>query len=225
MLFLIGLVNAAEQSVSERNTGCVYGHPRIPGDPGHNGMPGRDGRDGAKAGAKGKCGDNGERGPPGKMGPQGFPGPLGLKGQKQDPNGDMPEIPKSAFSATLSESTKLPAANAPIRFDKILYNCQGHYDPETGRFTCAISGVYLYYHITVYSRNVKVALMKNGQQVIYTMDSYQGGEAQAAGGAVLEMESGDKVWLQVADKLLFNWLYADEDDNMNGNLVVQNHAL
>ncbi|XP_016127294.1 complement C1q and tumor necrosis factor-related protein 9-like [Sinocyclocheilus grahami] len=224
----------------------------MPGRDGRDGAKGDKGDRGvhAIAGAKGKCGDNGERGPPGKMGPQGFPGPLGLKGQKdhketfgalgigvhgekgtkgdvdeQDPNGDMPEIPKSAFSATLSESTKLPAANAPIRFDKILYNCQGHYDPETGRFTCAISGVYLYYHITVYSRNVKVALMKNGQQVIYTMDSYQGGEAQAAGGAVLEMESGDKVWLQVADKLLFNWLYADEDDNMNGNLVVQNHAL
>ncbi|XP_051737739.1 complement C1q and tumor necrosis factor-related protein 9A [Ctenopharyngodon idella] len=320
MLFLVVLINAAEQSAPDKNSGCVYGHPGIPGDPGHNGMPGRDGRDGAKgdkgdrgdigtcgeagkngpkgdkgepgvpgiAGMKGKHGDNGERGPPGKMGPQGFSGPLGLKGQKgelglpgpqgikgdvgpigpegpqgdrgykgdkgiqgpfgppgrpgpkgelghqgikgsigvrgekgskgdigeQGPKGDMPEIPKSAFSARLSESTKLPAANAPIRFDKILYNRQGHYDPETGRFTCAISGAYFFsYHITVYSRNVKVVLMKNGQRVIYTMDSYQGAEDQAAGGAVLELEVGDKVWLQVADKQLFNGLYADEDDD------------
>ncbi len=55
VLFLVVLVNAAEQSVSDKNTGCVYGHPGIPGDPGHNGMPGRDGRDGAK-------GDQGDRG-------------------------------------------------------------------------------------------------------------------------------------------------------------------
>uniref|UniRef100_A0A671RU76 C1q and TNF related 9 n=1 Tax=Sinocyclocheilus anshuiensis TaxID=1608454 RepID=A0A671RU76_9TELE len=201
MLFLIGLVNAAEQSVSEKNTGCVYGHPGIPGDPGHNGMPRRDGRDGAK-------GDKGDRGDIGTCGTKGSKGDIG-----EPETGTCLRYP-SAFSARLSESTKLPAANAPIRFDKVLYNRQGHYDPETGRFTCAISRVYFFnYHITVYSRNVKVALMKNGQQVIYTMDSYQGDEDQAAGGAVLELESGDKVWLQVADKLLFNGLYADEDDD------------
>ncbi|NP_001107934.1 complement C1q and tumor necrosis factor-related protein 9A precursor [Danio rerio] len=316
-LFLVVLVNAAEQSASDKSPGCVCGHPGIPGDPGHNGMPGRDGRDGARGdkgdrgtcgdvgkpglkgdkgdsgiagitGPKGKRGDTGERGPPGKMGPQGFAGPLGLKGQKgelgipgpqgikgdvgpvgpegpqgdignkgdkgiqgplgppgrpgpkgeigqpgnkgsigvrgergskgdmgeQGPKGDMPEIPKSAFSARLSDSTKLPAANAPIRFDRVLYNSQGHYDPETGRFTCAIRGAYFFtYHITVFSRNVKVVLMKNGQRVIYTMDSYQGGEDQASGGTVLELEVGDKVWLQVADRQLYNGLYADDDDD------------
>ncbi|XP_051538848.1 complement C1q and tumor necrosis factor-related protein 9-like [Myxocyprinus asiaticus] len=320
MLFLVLLVNAAEQEVSEKKDGCMWGHPGIPGDPGHNGMPGRDGRDGAKGdkgdrgdigtcgeagkhgpkgdkgepgiagmgGMKGRRGDNGDRGPPGKMGPQGFPGPLGLKGQKgeiglqgpqgikgevgpegpegpkgdigfkgekglqgplgplgrpgpkgdlgnqgikgsiglrgekgskgnigeQGPKGDMPEIPKSAFSAGLSETSKIPPANTPIRFDKILYNRQGHYDPQTGRFTCAISGAYYFtYHITVYSRNVKVALVKNGQRMIHTMDNYQSGEDQAAGGAVLDLEVGDKVWLQVADGELFNGLYADEDDD------------
>ncbi|TRY58831.1 hypothetical protein DNTS_022337 [Danionella cerebrum] len=312
VLFLVVLVNAAEQIASDKGLGCVYGHPGIPGDPGHNGMPGRDGRDGAKGdkgdrgdigtcgesgkpgpkgdqgepgvagitGAKGKRGETGERGSPGKMGPQGFAGPLGLKGQKgelglpgpqgikgdvgpigpegpqgrtgpkgeighpgikgsigirgekgskgdfgeQGPKGDMPEIPKSAFSARLSESTKLPPANTPIRFDKVLYNGQGHYDPETGRFTCAIRGAYYFtYHITVFSRNVKVVLMKNGQRMIYTMDTYQGGEDQAGGGAVLELDVGDKVWLQVADRQLFNGLYADDDDDtvFSGFLFLQ----
>lgn len=55
MLFLVVLINAAEQSVPDKNAGCMNGHPGIPGDPGHNGMPGRDGRDGAK-------GDKGDRG-------------------------------------------------------------------------------------------------------------------------------------------------------------------
>lgn len=53
--FLVVLVNAAEQSASDKSPGCVCGHPGIPGDPGHNGMPGRDGRDGAR-------GDKGDRG-------------------------------------------------------------------------------------------------------------------------------------------------------------------
>lgn len=63
----------------------------------------------------------------------------------------------------LTEYTKLPPANAPIRFDKVIYNRQDHYDPQTGRFTCVVAGAYYFtYHITVFSRNVKVALVRNG---------------------------------------------------------------
>lgn len=72
---------------------------------------------------------------------------------------------------------------------------------------------YFTYHITVFSRNVKVALVRNGVKVIHTMDNYQSSEDQAAGGAVLHLEKGDKVWLQVAGGELFNGLFADEDDD------------
>ncbi|XP_016135861.1 complement C1q and tumor necrosis factor-related protein 9A [Sinocyclocheilus grahami] len=196
----------------------------IKGDVGPIGPVGPQGDIGYKGdkGIQGPLGPPGRSGPKGEIGHPGIKGSIGVRGEKgskgdigeQGPKGDMPEIPKSAFSARLSESSKLPAANAPVLFDKIIYNRQGHYDPQTGRFTCAIRGVYYFtYHITVFSRNVKVVLMKNSQRVIYTMDSYQGGEDQASGGAVLELEAGDKVWLQVADKLLFNGLYADEDDD------------
>ncbi|XP_057178025.1 complement C1q and tumor necrosis factor-related protein 9A [Triplophysa rosa] len=203
------------------------------GLPGPQGIKGEEGPLGP-AGAQGDTGTKGERGlmgplgPPGRPGPKGDFGPPGIKGSigvhgdkgskgdvgKPGPKGDMPEIPKSAFSVGLTENTKIPPANAPIRFTKILYNRQGHYDPETGRFTCPVSGAYFFtYYITVYSRNVKVALMKNGQRMIHTMDSYQSGEDQAAGGAVLDLEVGDKVWLQASDGELFNGLYADEDDD------------
>lgn len=55
-ILLLVVVRAAEQEMSGKNPGCVYGHPGIPGSPGHNGIAGRDGRDGAK----------GDKGDPGK---------------------------------------------------------------------------------------------------------------------------------------------------------------
>lgn len=123
-------------------------------------------------------------------------------------------IPKSAFTVGLTAQTKLPAANAPIRFDKIIYNAQNHYDPLTGRFTCSEAGVYYFtYHITVFSKNVKVALMRNGAKILHTTDNYQSSEDQASGGAVLNLEVGDKVWLQVTGGDLYNGLFADEDDD------------
>uniref|UniRef100_A0A4W4FX45 C1q domain-containing protein n=1 Tax=Electrophorus electricus TaxID=8005 RepID=A0A4W4FX45_ELEEL len=215
ILLLVDMSHAAEKEDSGKKDGCVYGHPGIPGTPGYNGVPGRDGRDGAK-GDKGDPGFPGAMGSPGRPGPKGDIGPPGTKGEtgEKGSKGDMPEIPKSAFSVGLTVQTKLPASNAPIRFDKIIYNRQNHYNPQSGRFTCAVTGAYYFtYHITVFSRNVRVALMKNGQSMIYTMDNYQNSEDQAAGGTVLHLEVGDKVWLQVSGGQLFNGLYADDDDD------------
>ena len=57
----------------------------------------------------------------------------------------------------------------PIRFDTVIYNRQNHYDSQTGRFTCALAGAYYFtYHITVFSRDVKVALVRNGLKDNYT---------------------------------------------------------
>uniref|UniRef100_A0A8C6TFF6 C1q and TNF related 9 n=1 Tax=Neogobius melanostomus TaxID=47308 RepID=A0A8C6TFF6_9GOBI len=210
------LASFAVRGVAQEETqskGCICGHPGIPGDPGHNGTPGRDGRDGFM----GEKGDKGPPGPTGAVGPSGPEGPkgeIGLRGDRgiQGPLG--PPGRPGAFSVGLTAQTKLPAANAPIQFDKIIYNVQNHYDPLTGRFTCSVSGAYYFtYHITVYSRNVKVALVKNGAKIIHTTDNYQGSEDQASGGAVLHLVAGDKVWLQVAGGELFSGLFADEDDD------------
>uniref|UniRef100_A0A3Q3KGX6 C1q and TNF related 9 n=1 Tax=Mastacembelus armatus TaxID=205130 RepID=A0A3Q3KGX6_9TELE len=195
-----------------QNKGCVCGYPGIPGDPGHNGSPGRDGRDGHK-GDKGIQGPMGPSGRPGNIGYRGDRGPRGEKGDMGE-KGDALVISKSAFSVGLTAETKLPAANAPIRFDKIIYNQQNHYDSQTGRFTCSVAGAYFFtYHITVFSRNVKVVLMKNGEKIIHTMDNYQSSEDQAAGGTVLHLDVGDKVWLQVVGGELYNGLFADDDDD------------
>ncbi|XP_029955678.1 complement C1q and tumor necrosis factor-related protein 9A [Salarias fasciatus] len=217
----------------------VQGPVGLKGSKGELGLPGPQGPvgDAGPAGPQGEKGDvglRGDRGIQGPLGPPGRPGPkgeigvpghkgnIGYRGERgargekgdQGDKGDAPVISKSAFSVGLTAHTKLPAANAPIRFDKIIYNEQNHFDPATGRFTCAAAGAYFFtYHITVFSRNVKVALVKNGAKIIHTTDNYQSSEDQAAGGAVLHLEVGDKVWLQVAGGELFNGLFADEDDD------------
>uniref|UniRef100_A0A672ZUC9 Complement C1q and tumor necrosis factor-related protein 9A-like n=1 Tax=Sphaeramia orbicularis TaxID=375764 RepID=A0A672ZUC9_9TELE len=200
----LSLLCVAEEETQTK--GCVCGYPGIPGDPGHNGSPGIQG----PLGPPGRPGNKGEIGVPGHKGNIGYRGERGSRGDKGDrgEKGETPVIDKSAFSAGLTAQTKLPAVNAPIRFDKIIYNVQNHYDPLTGRFTCSIAGAYYFtYHITVFSRNVKVALVKNGAKIIHTMDNYQSSEDQAAGGAVLHLEVGDRVWLQVAGGELFNGLF------------------
>ncbi|KAG7273918.1 hypothetical protein CRUP_011054, partial [Coryphaenoides rupestris] len=203
------------------------------GPPGPKGLKGEIGPLGPE-GPVGEFGPRGDRGIQGPLGPPGRPGPkgdLGVPGHKgnigyrgerggrgdageKGQKGDTFVIPKSAFSVGLTEQTKLPTPEVPIRFNKIIYNQQNHYNPETGRFTCAEAGAYYFsYHITVFSRNVKVALVKNGVKFIHTVDIYQSGEDQAAGGAVLNLAVGDKVWLQVVGGELYNGLFADEDDD------------
>uniref|UniRef100_A0A672J195 C1q and TNF related 9 n=1 Tax=Salarias fasciatus TaxID=181472 RepID=A0A672J195_SALFA len=221
LAFLFLSVIMLQMTFQALTKGCVCGYPGIPGDPGHNGSPGDVGLRGDRGiqgplGPPGRPGPKGEIGVPGHKGNIGYRGERGARGEKGDQGdkGDAPVISKSAFSVGLTAHTKLPAANAPIRFDKIIYNEQNHFDPATGRFTCAAAGAYFFtYHITVFSRNVKVALVKNGAKIIHTTDNYQSSEDQAAGGAVLHLEVGDKVWLQVAGGELFNGLFADEDDD------------
>uniref|UniRef100_A0A8C3Y4K1 C1q domain-containing protein n=1 Tax=Catharus ustulatus TaxID=91951 RepID=A0A8C3Y4K1_CATUS len=203
---------------------CTQGYPGIPGNPGHNGIPGRDGRDGSK-GDKGDTGQKGELGLQGPKGLKGDIGPIGPKGTKGEighpgrvgfpgPIGAPGVLPRSAFSVGLTANTKFPPPNRPIKFDKVLYNSLNDFNSATGKFTCKHPGVYYFtYHITVYSRNVRVALVKNGIKMLHTVDRYQSGEDQASGAAILELQGGDEVWLQAHQGEAFNGLYADGDDD------------
>uniref|UniRef100_A0A8D0EK30 C1q domain-containing protein n=1 Tax=Strix occidentalis caurina TaxID=311401 RepID=A0A8D0EK30_STROC len=203
MILKFGLTETQRQDV------CTQGYPGIPGNPGHNGIPGRDGRDGSK-GPKGNTGDLGPQGNPGVQGERGLKGDRGDKGNVGAPA----VLPRSAFSVGLTIATKFPPPNHPIKFDKVLYNSLNDYNAVTGKFTCKYPGVYYFtYHITVYSRNVRVALVKNGIKMLHTVDRYQSGEDQASGAAILELQGGDEVWLQAHQGETFNGLFADDDDD------------
>ncbi|XP_053168435.1 complement C1q and tumor necrosis factor-related protein 9-like isoform X3 [Hemicordylus capensis] len=181
-----------------------------PGKAGPMGVPGSVG-DNGPIGPQGFAGPKGEPGGPGPMGSKGIQGEKGWKGEKG--NGGNTGVPRSAFSVGLTTATRYPSANAPIKFNKVMYNSLNHYNTATGKFTCPFSGVYYFtYHITVYSYSARVALVKNGNRMIYTLDTYQNSEDQAAGGTILELQKGDQVWLEVVGDS-YNGLYADSDDD------------
>ncbi|CAB1454417.1 unnamed protein product [Pleuronectes platessa] len=199
LLLLVVWCAALEEAQTK---GCVCGYPGIPGDPGHNGTPGRDGRDGlsgekgdrGEVGSTGLAGSNGAKGDKGELGAV---GPAGLKGKRGD-NGERGPPGKMGPQGV--------SGPLGLKGNKGELGLPGPQGPKAGAY-------YFTYHITVFSRNVKVVLMKNGVKIIHTTDNYQNSEDQAAGGAVLHLEVGDRVWLQVAGGELFNGLFADEDDD------------
>ncbi|XP_033006107.1 adiponectin [Lacerta agilis] len=195
---------------------CANWMSGAPGYPGHNGIPGRDGRDG-KDGEKGEKGDqgvpglkgdSGNLGSTGVAGPQGAPGSPGSPGLKGE-KGEISSRYQSAFSVGLT--TRVPYPNLPIKFTKIFYNEQHHYDITTGKFRCVIPGVYYFaYHLTVYVADVKVSLFRKDKAVIITYDQYQKDNVdQASGSVLLHLETGDEVWLQVYGDETDSGIYAD----------------
>lgn len=87
----------------------------------------------------------------------------------------------------------------PVKFDRTLYNGHSGYNPATGIFTCPVGGVYYFaYHVHVKGTNVWVALYKNNVPATYTYDEYKKGYLdQASGGAVLQLQPNDQVWVQM----------------------------
>ncbi|NXQ56426.1 ADIPO protein, partial [Anthoscopus minutus] len=204
---------AAQDTQPDPKMPCANWMGGAPGYPGHNGVPGRDGKDG-RDGLKGDKGDEGPAGPkgePGPVGSRGFPGPVGSPGTPGTPGqkGKDAFVHRSAFSVGLTERS--PAPNVPIRFSKIFYNEQGHYDPSTGKFLCSVPGTYYFaYHVTVYLSDVKVSLFRKDKAVIFTYDQFQNNNVdQASGSVLLHLSSGDEVWLQVYGDGDKNGVYAD----------------
>nr|XP_006637848.2 PREDICTED: adiponectin-like [Lepisosteus oculatus] len=215
----------AHSAVADERKPCAGWMGGVPGTPGHNGAPGRDGRDGrdgekgerGEPGAPGEKGDGGEPGATGPEGPRGFPGTPGLKGDR----GESALLYRSAFSVGLTDRTPMP--NVPIRFNKIFYNDQLHYDPSTGKFRCVISGVYYFtYHLTVYLKDAKVSLYKSDKTIMFTFDQFQENNVdQASGSIVLHLVGGDEVWLQVYGEDDYSGIYADNvnDSTFTGFLL------
>uniref|UniRef100_A0A8C2FDT7 Collagen, type X, alpha 1a n=1 Tax=Cyprinus carpio TaxID=7962 RepID=A0A8C2FDT7_CYPCA len=176
-----------------------YGKPGEPGAKGERGVAGSPGTTGQKGepGAKGHTGYPGATGPMGPAGPQGSRGFPGERGTTGDKGGSY--SPVSAF--TVVTETPYPPSGTPIKFDKIVYNGEQHYDPETGLFTCQIPGIYYFsFSMHVNGANALVALYKNGDPVMFTYDEYNKGFVdQMSGSSVLQLNEQDTVYIQVPD--------------------------
>ncbi|XP_040285899.1 otolin-1-like [Bufo bufo] len=197
------------------------GDKGIKGDAGLNGINGFQGENGEK-GEPGQKGDKGELGPPGLMGPSGPKGHFGMKGVRGLPGkkgarglkgskGDNHKPIKSAFTVGLSKP--FPAPNAPVRFDRILYNEQDEYNPTTGKFNCTISGTYVFaFHVTVRGRPAKISIVAQNKKMFKSRETLYGQEIdQASAMLVLKLSAGDQVWLEVSRD--WNGIYVSNDDD------------
>lgn len=202
------------------------GPPGPTGSPGQMGLPGADGKDGTDGergekgdqGEQGKTGNSGKPGLKGRQGVVGRAGRSGLKGKRGSPGmrgpggpkgetGDLGETgnaggcncglqARSAFSVAISKS--YPKERMPIRFDRILMNEGGHYNSSNGKFTCVVPGVYYFsYDITLANKHLAIGLVHNGQYKIKTFDANTGNHDIASGSTVLQLATGDQVWLQI----------------------------
>lgn len=113
---------------------------------------------------------------------------------------EMMKSPMSAFSAVLTQA--YPPAATPIAFNHVLYNGEHHYDSHTGVFSCQVPGLYYFsYHVHVNGANALVALYKNDEPVLFSYDEYNKGFLdQMTGSAVLMLNPGDRVYVQVPDE-------------------------
>ncbi|KAJ3590810.1 hypothetical protein NHX12_008758 [Muraenolepis orangiensis] len=218
------------------------GHPGIPGAMGHPGLNGKYGPPG-QPGVRGDPGPPGPHGEPGVKGPQGTPGMRGLFGPKGDrgyhgmrgerghrgPKGakgaGVPQK-RSAFSVGISPSKSFPPSGFPIRFDKVFYNEESHYNSTSHSFTCIHSGVYVFsYHITVRNRPLRAALVVNGSRRVRTRDSLYGQDIdQASTLLLLQLVAGDQVWLETMRD--WNGAYASSEDDsiFSGFLLYSDEA-
>ena len=198
------------------------GNPGIPGVPGTNGLPGSLGPkgdsikgdkgdsvkgdiglrgekgDSGSPGLKGESGTDGLQGLPGKIGPPGIAGPVGspgipgLKGQK----GEMGQSSVSAFSAVRSSSFTPSSAGLALPFESVHTNVGGDFNLDSGRFTCEVSGIYLFtYNILTHTGSPFISLMKNDDKINSIIRTSETFHDMMSNTAVLQLNTGDEVWL------------------------------
>ncbi|XP_005721348.1 otolin-1-A [Pundamilia nyererei] len=208
---------------------CLPGEKGEKGDHGPPGLRGEMGPPGLN-GADGAQGERGEPGPPGgkgDTGPRGLPGGRGLAGLRGEKGPKGPRGPRgpkgppgqsavqvrSAFSVGLFPSRSFPPPGLPVKFDKVFYNGEGHWDPALNKFNITYPGVYLFsYHITVRNRPVRAALVVNGMRKLRTRDSLYGQDIdQASNLALLQLNEGDQVWLETLRD--WNGVYSSSEDD------------
>ncbi|XP_032880510.1 complement C1q-like protein 2 [Amblyraja radiata] len=169
-------------------------------------------------GPKGEPGRTGKPGPRGPPGEAGLPGPRGPPGEKGDlVKSGFPALTASggqvtgALSATALTSPKIAfyvGLKSPhegyevLKFDDVVTNLGNYYDSTTGKFTCAVPGIYFFtYHVLMRGgdgTSMWADLCKNGQvrASAIAQDADQNYD-YASNSVVLHLDSGDEIYIKL----------------------------
>ncbi|XP_017294960.1 complement C1q-like protein 2, partial [Kryptolebias marmoratus] len=165
--------------------------------------PGRPGKPGP-GGPPGEPGPPGPRGPPGERGDGkvAFPALTGASGGDAEADGGG-NATASAYRIAFYVGLKNPHEGYEVlKFDDVITNLGNHYDPNSGKFTCHVSGIYFFtYHVLMRGgdgTSMWADLCKNGQvrASAIAQDADQNYD-YASNSAVLHLDSGDEVYVKL----------------------------
>uniref|UniRef100_A0A8C4X3E4 Caprin-2 n=1 Tax=Erpetoichthys calabaricus TaxID=27687 RepID=A0A8C4X3E4_ERPCA len=126
----------------------------------------------------------------------------------------LPQQMRVAFSAARTSNFAPGTLDQPIVFDLLLNNLGETFDMQIGRFSCPVSGTYVFiFHMLKLAVNVPlyVNLMKNEEVLVsaYANDGAPDHET-ASNHAVLQLFQGDQIWLRLHRGAIYgsSWKYS-----------------
>lgn len=157
---------ATAMEVSQNVNGVAPLPPMAQGTRGEQGRPGKPG----PRGPPGEPGPPGPRGPPGERGDNklAFTALAGAAGAGDTGEGDGANSTVSGYRIAFYVGLKSPHEGYEVlKFDDVITNLGNHYDQNTGKFTCHVSGIYFFtYHVLMRGgdgTSMWADLCKNGQ--------------------------------------------------------------
>ncbi|XP_052443210.1 complement C1q-like protein 4, partial [Carassius gibelio] len=138
------------------------------------------------------AGPPGPPGPPGKAGP---PGPAGPSGIGSSSKGGV------AFSAAVQDAS---SRNDVIKFNDVITNLGGGYEPSTGTFTCKTAGVYYFiFSIVKTGQNLRGDLILNDQTIVASAVAVDVLHTDtASNNVVLQLKAGDRLFIRLSNSEL-----------------------
>lgn len=117
-----------------------------------------------------------------------------------------------AFQVHLSHNLQSLGLHQAILFDSVLLNEGGGYSVHSGEFVAPVSGLYIFsWTISAGDRTcTKYDIVKNSAILMYFIsDAHEHDDWDSSSGTVVtRMNSGDRVWLRIADMLsCSHWVF------------------
>ncbi|XP_028825402.1 C1q-related factor-like [Denticeps clupeoides] len=163
-------------------------------------------------GPQGKPGRPGKPGPPGPPGEPGPPGPMGPPGDRAEvertgiltlggrlSTTSYSTVPRVAFYAGLRNPQE---GYDILKFDDVVTNLGGNYDPAVGKFLCKIPGTYFFtYNVLMRGgdgTSMWADLCKNGQVRASAIAQDQDQSYDyASNSVVLHLDAGDEIFIKL----------------------------
>lgn len=168
---------------------------------------------------KGEKGDRGDRGLQGKYGKagsagaRGHAGPKGQKGSAGAP-GDRCKNLYAAFSVGRRKALHSTEYYQPLIFDTEFVNLYGHFNMFTGRFYCAVPGIY-FFSLNVHTWNEKetyLHVMHNEDEAVILYAQVSDRSIMQSQSLMLDLRELDEVWVRLFRGERDNAVFSDEFD-------------